>query len=64
MSEEFVFLILNDSVRNEIADCIPEDITNANLALLTGMEIQVVAQAIQADGFDDADAAWIAFDAQ
>ena len=34
------------------------------LAKLQGMKIYVEAHAIQAIGFDDADAAWIAFDQQ
>lgn len=43
---------------------VPGNINNANLALLEELEINVVAQAIQADGFDNADAAWAAFDQQ
>ena len=34
---------------------------NADLAKLAGMKINVVAEAIQADGFEDATAAWNAF---
>lgn len=38
-----------------------EDVTSDNIAYLDYVEIGVVAQAIQADGFADADAAWAAF---
>ena len=39
-----------------------EGLTNAELAMLEGVEIDVVAHAIQAEGFNgDADAAWDAF---
>lgn len=37
---------------------------NADLAKLAGMKINVVAEAIQADGFEDATAAWTAFEDQ
>ncbi len=37
---------------------------NADLAKLAGMKINVVAEAIQADGFEDATAAWKAFEDQ
>ena len=40
---------------------IPGEITNAELANLQNLEITVVAHAIQAAGFDSADAAWAAF---
>ena len=40
-----------------------EDVTSDNIAYLDYVEIGVVAQAIQADGFADADAAWAAFSA-
>lgn len=51
---------------------LPGEIDNAHLAKLIGEEnnpdddvkIVVTAQAIQADGFDNADAAWAAFDGQ
>ncbi|MGN0754857.1 MAG: SipW-dependent-type signal peptide-containing protein [Aristaeellaceae bacterium] len=49
---------------------IPDAIENADLATLSEMQIKVVAQAIQADGFTkadgspDPDAAWAAFEAQ
>lgn len=37
---------------------VPGSITNAQLATIEGMTITVNAYAIQADGFDNADAAW------
>lgn len=40
---------------------IPEDWTNETLAGFGGFEINIVAHAIQADGFATADAAWVAF---
>lgn len=43
---------------------IPGGLTNAEIATLEGMEITVVAHAIQSSGFADADAAWTAFDTQ
>lgn len=43
---------------------VPGEFTNDDLAKLEGLEINVVAQAIQMDGFADQDAAWAAFDAQ
>lgn len=39
----------------------PGEITKEQLATITGLKIDVVAQAIQADGFDTADEAWAAF---
>ena len=40
----------------------PGNLTNEQIAMLNNMEIQVVAHAMQADGFEgDADAAWAAF---
>ena len=42
---------------------VPGSVTNSQLAALEDMQITVVAHAIQADGFDDADAAWAAFPA-
>ncbi len=47
---------------NEIK--IPEWVTGEQLEKLENFEINAVAEAIQADGFEDADAAWAAFDAQ
>lgn len=43
---------------------IPGEIDNDNLAALEGIEINVVAHAIQAAGFDTAKEAWDAFDDQ
>lgn len=43
---------------------VPGDWTNADLAALGGIQINIVAQAIQADGFETEAAAWAAFDAQ
>jgi len=44
---------------------IPGSITNTQLATIDGLKIDVVAQAIQAAGFEgDANAAWAAFDVQ
>ena len=40
---------------------VPNSLTNAQLETLTGLQINVVAHAIQADGFDTADDAWEAF---
>lgn len=40
---------------------VPDDVTSDQLATLENFQITVVAEAIQADGFDDADAAWAAF---
>lgn len=40
---------------------VPGNITNDQLATIDGLEIDVVAYAIQADGFEDAAAAWAAF---
>ncbi len=42
---------------------VPEELTNEQLAVFAGMEIDIVAHAIQKDGFADADTAWTAFDA-
>lgn len=41
---------------------VPGTITKEQLATIEGMTITVDAYAIQADGFDDADAAWAAFE--
>lgn len=43
---------------------VPEWVTGEQLAKLNDFKITVVAEAIQADGFANADAAWAAFDAQ
>lgn len=42
---------------------VPSTATNEQIAALEGFRIDVVAEAIQADGFANADAAWAAFDA-
>lgn len=49
---------LFDSIR------VPEWATGDQLKALQGFEITAVAEAIQADGFENADAAWTAFAAQ
>lgn len=41
---------------------VPEDIDNEDLVKLEELEINVIAHAIQADGFADADEAWAAFE--
>ena len=41
---------------------VPESITNAQLATIEGMTITVNAYAIQADGFDSAEKAWVAYE--
>lgn len=43
---------------------VPDWVTGEQLATLSNFKITVVAEAIQADGFANADAAWAAFDAQ
>lgn len=43
---------------------IPAEIDNDHLAMLKAVKIHVYAHAIQAPGFEDADAAWTAFDLQ
>lgn len=43
---------------------VPEWATNDQLKALQGFEINVVAEAIQADGSENADDAWVAFAAQ
>ena len=40
---------------------VPDDVTNDQLATLENFQITVVAEAIQADGFANAGAAWAAF---
>lgn len=49
--------VLFDSIK------VPEWVTADQLNALKDFQINVVAEAIQADGFDDADAAWAAFNA-
>lgn len=41
---------------------VPDFVTNEKLAALDGFKITAVAEAIQADGFANADAAWAAFE--
>ena len=43
---------------------VPQWVTGDQLKALQGFEINVVAEAIQADGFENVDAAWAAFAAQ
>ena len=43
---------------------VPDSVKNGDLAKLEELEINIVAHAIQADGFKDADDAWEAFDKQ
>lgn len=43
---------------------LPGELTNAHLTQLEGFAIDIDGHAIQATGFDNADAAWAAFDAQ
>ena len=52
----------SDQVLDDIFEKVnvPSFITNNDLAKIDGMKIEVVAHAIQADGFADADAAWAA----
>lgn len=49
--------VLFDSIK------VPEWVTADQLNALNDFQINVVAEAIQADGFDDVDAAWAAFNA-
>lgn len=53
----------SDQVLDDIFEKVnvPSFITNEDLAKISGMKIEVVANAIQADGFANADAAWKAF---
>lgn len=57
-TEDVVLPALFDSIT------VPEWATGDQLKALQGFEINVVAEAIQADGFKNADAAWDAFAAQ
>ncbi len=54
--------VVLDTLFNSIK--VPEWVTGDQLAELDDFEINIEADAIQADGFDDADAAWAAFAAQ
>lgn len=53
---DVVLPVLFDSIK------VPEWATNDQLKALEGFEINVVAEAIQADGFESADAAWAKFE--
>ena len=53
---DVVLPVLFDSIK------VPEWATNDQLKALEGFEINVVAEAIQADGFANADAAWAKFE--
>lgn len=55
-TENVVLPVLFDSIK------VPEWATNDQLKALEGFEINVVAEAIQADGFESADAAWAKFE--
>ena len=55
---DVVLPVLFDSIT------VPEWVTGEQLAALNNFKITAVAEAIQADGFANADAAWAAFDAQ
>lgn len=52
---DVVLPVLFDSIE------VPDFVTNEKLVALDGFQITVVAEAIQADGFANADAAWAAF---
>lgn len=43
---------------------VPTTLDNAEIAALANFKIDIIANAIQSDGFANADAAWAAFDAQ
>ena len=43
---------------------LPEYVDSEDAAALPNFEVEIIAEAIQAEGFDDADAAWAAFEAQ
>ena len=53
----------NDTVLDDLFETItmPAAVANKELATLGGVEINVTAHAIQADGFADAEKAWVAF---
>lgn len=55
---DVVLPVLFDSIT------VPEWVTGEQLAALNNFKITAVAEAIQADGFANADAAWAAYDAQ
>ena len=56
----------DDIVLSDLFEAItvPGEIDNTHLAKLANVKIVVTAHAIQADGFESADAAWTAFDGQ
>ena len=58
--------VAENTVLNDLFQTItvPGSIDNDHLAYLEGVTITVTAEAIQADGFANADAAWTAFDAE
>lgn len=63
---EFRYFETADGADGELAPLfeeivVPTTANNADMKVLAGMQINVVAQAIQAEGFADADAAWAAF---
>ena len=55
---DVVLPVLFDSIT------VPEWVTGEQLTALNNFNITAVAEAIQADGFANADAAWAAYDAQ
>ena len=57
-AENTLLSVLFDEIK------VPEWVTGDQLAALESFSIIVVAEAIQADGFADADAAWTAYNAQ
>lgn len=63
--KETVAAATSDVVLDALFDSItiPGSVDNTTLAAIADMKITVTAHAIQADGFDNADAAWAAFDA-
>lgn len=64
--KEVVAKFENDTVLDDLFETItvPGEVNNTQLAYLADVKIVVTAHAIQADGFDNADAAWTAFDGQ
>lgn len=61
--KETVAALEEDVVLDDLFESIkvPGSVNNDQLASIEGLKIDVIAQAIQADGFDTADAAWTAF---
>jgi len=64
--ENTVTALEEDVVLDDLFETIivPGTVTGDQLETIAGLKIDVVAQAIQADGFDNADAAWAAFPAE